>query len=624
MCGLAGIYRKKENVTNEELRAMAAAIRHRGPDSSGFYVSPDKSVGLAHNRLSIIDLSESANQPMCDERGKIWLIFNGEIYNYLELRRSLLEKGHRFKSKSDSEVILHLYEEKGIDLLGDLNGMFALALFDENTGAMYLARDRVGIKPLYYSFKNGGLAFASEVKSLLGLPHVSRDLDLRALDFYFAMGYIPSDLCIFKDIRKLKPAHYLRFNEEAVQTARYWSLTTSGPRAEAVNDGELVDILEEKLRNSVRGQMVSDVPVGCFLSGGLDSSLVAKLMAQEAGQPINTFTIRFDSPGHDESAFARIMARDIKSEHHESLVKIDAAEAMDKLVGHFDEPFADSSLIPTYYVSKLARERVTVILSGDGGDELFGGYNWYSWVLRLSKTAKSWDSWARRLSGLGGILPDGSRAGRFFSALGQDPAEQFLERVSIFNGPERGRLYARSLSGLPAGRAPETEIQDFFRGVQGDLVSRMTITDFHYYLPEDILTKVDRASMAVSLETRVPWLDHELAEFAFSLPSDFRIRAGEKKFLPKLLARKMLPPDLPLQRKQGFCIPVDDWMRGRLGTVLEEELNANGGSVKRILNLDYVRGLMARHRKHPGVGLGTRLFSILVFSKWFRRYSGAP
>jgi asparagine synthase (glutamine-hydrolysing) len=597
---------------------MAKTMGHRGPNSTGIYVSKDKKTGLAHDRLSIIDLSDSANQPMRNEDATLWLVFNGEIYNFRELRAALLERGHRFRSKSDPEVILHLFEEKGIDLLEDLNGMFAFCLFDEVKNEFFLARDRVGIKPLYYYAKNGIFAFSSELKALLTLPQVKKEIDMTGLDYYFTLGYIPEDLSIFQDIRKLRPGHYLHYDGSQMRIERYWQLDSQKIDLSSASEMDLVEMLEEKLNDAVKIRMVSDVPIGTFLSGGLDSSLVTTFMAQAAGRPVNTFTIGFGSNEYDETAFARLIAESIGSIHREHPVHLDAIDMLDKLIFHFDEPFADSSLIPTYYISRAAKENVTVILSGDGGDELFGGYNWYSWVLLVERLKKKLGMASGMLSNLGDILPDRVKHKHLLSVLRLEQPDSFLERVLFFNDKQKSRLYANDLKRIGSQGHPRERFLHFFNGTHGDLIEKMSITDFHYYLPEDILTKVDRASMAVSLETRVPWLDHRLVEFAYSVPSSLKIRNGRKKYLPKKLAEKVLPKNFPVERKQGFCVPLSQWMRDRMGDMLEEELHDK--SLSQYLNISYVREILNNHRKHENINHGPRLFSVLIFALWHKKF----
>lgn len=620
MCGISGVFDPRGGIERSLLEKMAATTRHRGPDYTGYFVSPDRRVGLAHNRLSIIDLSEAGHQPMVSTDGKRRIVFNGEIYNFPELRREMASRGRVFRSHGDTETLLELYVEKGRACLDDLIGMFTFCIYDAEKRSLFLARDRVGIKPLYYTCRDGRFAFASEIKPLLCLPYVSRELDPLALDAYFTLGYIPEDLCVFRDIRKLRPAHCAVFDLKTkdLSITRYWNLESRLQDFSRMPEPELVDLLEDKLRDAVRLRMLSDVPIGCFLSGGLDSSLVSVLMAREASSPIRTFNISFASKEYDESPYARIVAEYIGSRHTEHRVEMDAASSLHHLVGNFDEPFADSSMIPTYYVSKVAREHVTVVLSGDGGDELFGGYNWYSWVLRLQSLQGCLGPISRFGPWLSKVLPRGMAGRHLMVSLGLDRGHQFLERVSCFQADEKSDIYSRDFLNAINAHSFEKVFLNRFETYEGDLLQRMTKTDFHCYLPEDILTKVDRASMAVSLEARVPWLDHRLVEFAFSLPSDVRIKNGRKKHLPKELARRLLPGNLPIERKKGFCVPLDAWMRDELGRMLEDQL-ANGDSAS-YLNKKCVVGLLKRGRSDRQDGHGFQLYAVLVFLLWQNRY----
>jgi len=498
--------------------------------------------------------------------------------------------------------------------------MFAFCIFDETNNTLFLARDRVGIKPLYYYFKNGLFAFSSEIKPLLKLSEISRELDLEGLDFYFTLGYIPEDLSIFKDIKKLKPGHYLQFNGCNFTVVNYWNLRSKKRILNEYNENDLVDILEDKLSDAVKIRMISDVPIGSFLSGGLDSSLVATFMAKESSLPVNTFTVGFDSVKYDETPYARIVANQIKSNHKEISVKIDAVDSLEKLLHYFDEPFADSSLIPTYYISKVAKEDVTVILSGDGGDELFGGYNWYTWVLLLTRLKKQLRGAAKISSDIAKLLPEWFEGKHFLSVLNFDLFHQFLERISFFSPKEKISLYKNELKDAMKRQNSENSFMKFFKYTDGDPIEKMTLTDFHYYLPEDILTKVDRASMAVSLETRLPWLDHRLVEFAYSLPSNLKINGKRKKYLTKELAKKLLPKNFLLERKQGFCIPINIWMKDRLGEMLKEELENK--YMSEFFNKEYIYEILDKHRNYRKINYGAKLFSILFFSMWYRRYIG--
>ena len=588
------------------LQQMGESTQHRGPDNIGFYMSGNGKVGLVHNRLSIIDLSVAANQPMSDVSGKVHIVFNGEIYNFLRLRQELVQKGYSFKSSSDSEVLLYMYIEHGLDMLDKLNGMFAFAIYDERNEKLFLARDRVGIKPLYYSATDKGMVFGSELKPLIASGLLSGSLDPVAVNAFFTLGYIPFSMTIFDNCSKLMPGHYLYYDLKAnsYETARYWQLPNVDDKE--YREDELLEKLEYLLNDAVAMRMVSDVPIGCFLSGGVDSSLCSVLMAGNSSVPVKTFNIGFTEDKYNESAYAKIVADSIGSEHFEHTVKLDAIEALNHLVNNFDEPFADSSMIPTFFVSKVAKEHVTVVLSGDGGDELFGGYNWYSWMLSLNHAQNKFPPVNTPIRVFSQIAPFNFKGRNFLSQLGLSPVSQFINRIGFFKPNEL------SITSDPVFLDKfEAKLDSF----EGDLLQKISRMDFNCYLPDDILTKVDRASMAVSLEARVPWLDHRLVEFAFSLPSTWKIRQSRKKYLPKRLAEKLLPRQLLLERKQGFSIPLASWMRGELGDWLagladQAEPYIDTGSVKKLLV--ELRAGKADH--------GSKLYSILMFALWKKNF----
>lgn len=620
MCGISGVFSRQGNVDQALMQQMALTTQHRGPDHEGLYISPDGCVGLAHNRLSIIDLSEAANQPMTSANGQCRIVFNGEIYNHLLLRKKMGSRIGRYTSHSDTETLLESYVEKGTACLEDLIGMFAFCIYDETERSLFLARDRVGVKPLYYVAREGVFAFASEIKPLLRLPFVSRALDPVALDAYFTLGYIPGSLCIFRDIRKLRPAHYATFvmTSSRLTIRQYWELDGRWQKLDGFSEPELVDILEHKLRDSVRLRMLSDVPIGCFLSGGLDSSIVSSLMALESDTPIRTFNISFSSKQHDESAYARMVADHIGATHTECRVEMDASKSLYHLIDHFDEPLADSSMIPTYYVSKVARKQVVVVLSGDGGDELFGGYNWYSWLYALQDLQRKLGFGCSLVRTIGRSLPRTVPSQHLLSCLGLESEIQFLDRVGCLNQDAKNSIYSPEFFDDLHGRSYSAVFLKYFRRFEGDLLQRMTGTDLQFYLPDDILAKVDRCSMAVSLEARVPWLDHRIVEFAFSLPSKFRWNQGTKKYLTKKLSKKLLPKQLPVERKQGFSIPLDAWMDGELGDMLQEQMGQR--DIKHYLKIPAVKIALERHRRCHRNKLAFPLFSLLVFSLWFERF----
>ncbi|MCP4270024.1 MAG: asparagine synthase (glutamine-hydrolyzing) [Candidatus Brocadiaceae bacterium] len=609
MCGICGWVDNKP-VHPEIINKMCNQLRHRGPDVQQVKVL--NNVGLGHTRLSIIDLSNSANQPMPNENRTKWLVYNGEFYSFQPYREELCKKGHRFISHTDSEVLLHLYEEEGPDFVKKIRGMFAFGLWDACEQQMMIARDRVGIKPLYYYHKGSTFLFASELKALLQHPSVERELNIEAVNYYFMLGYIPRELCIFKNIKKLLPGHYLLFKDGDITTHCYWNLPVQNTSI-IKSEEEYIDELLELLNESVRIRLISDVPLGVFLSGGVDSSIIAALMAKNTNTPVKTFSIGFEEAKYNELSYARRIARHIDSDHNEFIVSLDQVEAIEKLVHFHDEPFADSSAIPTYFVSKLAREHVTVVLSGDGGDELFGGYNWYSWVLQQNKFNVIPQIWRQAISAIAS-LPVGNFKGKhLLQSLSLNEFETFFERTSFFSGNELSKL-------LPAAYNHDhlKDYQLFFETQGSNILDRLTKTDFRYYLPDDILTKVDRASMAVSLEARLPILDHKVCEFAFNLPNSFKIKNNSKKYLLKKVASKLLPADFPLERKQGFSIPLKEWMQGGLGELYMDLLSGKN-IITDTLNIKYVQDLQKEHtmgtRDHS-----QRLWAVLMYCFWCNQY----
>ncbi len=599
MCGICGVI-DKNRINPTILLNMAASLKHRGPDSVNIQIVDN--VGLGHARLRILDLSESANQPMSNEDDSIWLVYNGEYYTFREYREVLLNKGHKFKSNTDSEVILHLYEEYGMDFVSCLRGMFAIAILDLRKDKLILLRDRVGIKPLFYYHDGSKFLFASEIKAIMQYPGIIRNMDLESLRTYFSLGYIPGENSIYDKIKKLPPAHVLTFHEHNVEIKRYWSLPDTIIFKE---ENSAREELESLLLESVKMQMISDVPLGVLLSGGLDSSLVASIMASQSDRPIKTFSISFNEEKYNEIEHARNVARHIQSEHFEYKVDLEKSEIIEDLVYYYDEPFADSSAIPTYYVSKLAKKEVTVVLSGDGGDELFAGYNWYDWMLKYAAFNRIPQNVRRLLSDMSNSIPLHFKGKHFIGVLKLEEFDTFFERTSLFSNSELKLLLKNECS----GNFYQQYKSNYYNS--GDsLLKRLTRTDFSYYLPDDVLTKVDRASMANSLEARVPLLDHKICEFAFSLCDSLKIKDIQRKYLLKQVARKWLPPDFNFTRKQGFSIPQSEWLKSRYHDKILDLLSNDN-----FLNRSYVGKLLKDHRA------GTRnnskkLWPILIFLIW--------
>ncbi len=623
MCGIAGIIDRR-GADEGLLKEMRDAIAHRGPDAAGIWLSPDRIVGLAHRRLSIIDLSDAGRQPMPDNGGAACITFNGEIYNFQEIRGKLESKGHAFKSRTDTEVILKAYRQWGFDCLAAFNGMFAFAIYDEKKKIVFLARDRAGKKPLYYTADSGKFAFASEIKSLLKDRSVPREIDLQALNHYLTFGYIGGRQSIFGSVRKLPPACAMVYdiNTGGIKTWNYWQPPV--PQSKARTEDELLEELEALLHDAVRLRMISDVPLGAFLSGGTDSSLIVAIMSRISGTPVKTFSIGFDEGRYNELPYARIVARHFGTDHQEIIVKPDAFSVLPELVRQFDEPFADSSMIPTWYVSRATRQHVTVALSGDGGDELFGGYSSYLGTLGNYYASKFIPSFVRKgIAGAAVFLPDKIKGKRQLLRLGCDPYDAFIDRVShnCFKRRYRSSLLSGDvMAALGEGFIePEASMRRCLLGGQYDFVNRLGRADFLNYLPDDILVKVDRASMFVSLEVRAPLLDYRIAEFSFgNVPGSLKVKGMRtQKYLLKKLAKKMLPVELDVNRKWGFAIPVAEWFRGPLFNQVRNVLLDGQNS---LFNRGYIERLLAEHR--AGISHEGRLFALMVFSLWKNSYLG--
>ncbi|HEY2150032.1 MAG TPA: asparagine synthase (glutamine-hydrolyzing) [Vicinamibacterales bacterium] len=623
MCGIAGFVDSAAgtealplDTCREQVRRMCDVIRHRGPDDEGVWAQ--QGVALGMRRLSIIDLT-TGHQPIHNEDKTVWTVFNGEIYNFKELRRQLEAAGHRFYTATDTEVIVHAYEEWGTEAIGRLRGMFGLAIWDSNTRSLLVARDRIGIKPMYYATDRGRLYFGSELKSLLEVPGLSRDLDLEALDHYLSFLYTPRDQSIFTSISKLPPGHLLTWRGGRIVVEQYWQLpaaeTYEGSEADAVHE------LRDVLTGAVRSHLMSDVPLGAFLSGGIDSSLVVGLMAEASSTPVNTFSIGFDEPAFDELGPARRVAKHFGTCHHELVVKPDAIAILDTLIAHFDEPFADSSAIPTWYVSQLARQHVTVVLSGDGGDELFGGYDRYLPNPRVATVDRYSSGPLRRVAALAAKrLPDGVRGKNFLRHIGRDQRGRYLDAIRFFGADERpGLLSADVQRRLRSADAEGRLGRHFDRFGELPWASQMMRFDAETYLPEDVLTKVDRMSMAHSIESRVPLLDNEVIAFACALPASMKIRQSRRKHILKEVAASLLPADILDRPKQGFGVPLDSWFRGNLRGLFSDTLLSRRTLQRGYFEPSFVRRLVAEHlagtRDHS-----LRLWQLVVFERWHQQY----
>jgi asparagine synthase (glutamine-hydrolysing) len=615
MCGIVG-YAGRRPIERDQLARMRDTMTHRGPDDLGLWIAGDGAVGLAQRRLAIIDLSPGGHQPMSDAASRVHLSFNGEIYNFREVRRELEGRGHTFRSSSDTEVILAAYNEWGEDFIGRLVGMFALSLYDENRRALYLARDRAGEKPLFVWTTPTQMVFASELKALFALPELPRTLSLDALEHYLAFGYVPRDLCMIDGVAKLLPGTMLRYDVDSGQTRtwRYWDLPEreeGGPKRSA---DDLADELQELLRAAVSRQLVADVPIGILLSGGVDSSVVTAMAASVSSAPVRTFTITF--PGHgsyDEAPYARMVAQHFGTEHVELPGQEATLSLLPQLVRQYDEPLGDSSAIPTYLVSRLIREHATVALGGDGGDELFGGYPQYVWIRRIGALQRAIPAPLRRVFGAAARrLPVGMRGRNYLVAVGNDGMDAVTRASLFFDREWRSSLLARDAA---SARTPETMRSGLTDGAHS-LLQAMQRVDFRSYMVDDILVKVDRASMLASLETRAPFLDPAVIEFAFGkVPDALKVNFRERKILLRRLAARLLPPQLDLRRKQGFSIPLDTWFAGEWGPMMRSVLAEADPAIFRRDGLAALFERQSRFGNHL-----QRLYALTVFELWRREY----
>ena len=589
MCGIVGFAGRAGTERERELslRAMCAAIVHRGPDEEGRYVAPDVALGM--RRLSVMDPA-MGQQPMSNEDGTIQLVFNGEIYNHRQLRRELLARGHTLTTSSDTEVIVHLYEDLGDGVVDALRGMFAFAIWDTRRQRLLIARDRVGIKPLYLWEHAGGLAFASELRSLLTMPEFPARVSPNAIAQYLTFGYVPETHCIFEGVRKLPPGHRLTWEPGgAVRTERYWSPLRD--EREDISDGEAIDALRALLRESVELHLESDVPLGAFLSGGIDSSTVVAQMARLVPGRVKTFSIGFDEASHNEAPHAALVAREIGTDHTELIVRPDADSLVDSVITGFDEPFGDSSALPTFLVSQMAREHVTVALTGDGGDELFGGYTRYAELLsrhELPKPARA------ALARAAALLPQGARGRNRLLDMSRTLQGRYAATVAMPADVREGGVLSGTLA--PAVAPMDALLAAAFSPVAGrDLLAQMTAVDLATYLPGDILTKVDRMSMSVSLEARVPLLDHHIVEFAMALPSRMKQRNGVGKWVLREAITGLVPPRVLAHPKLGFSVPLARWFREDLRYRLDALL-APDSRIAPYVDRDAVARLVTEHR----------------------------
>lgn len=625
MCGICGLVSvdPSEVVDRSLIARMRDTLAHRGPDDIGLYAAPG--VGLGHRRLSIIDLRPEGRQPMANEDGSIRIVFNGEIYNFNDYREWLSERGHRFKSYTDTEVIVHLYEEMGVECVRHLRGMFAFAIWDEPKRLLFLARDRLGKKPLFYYCDGRHFLFGSEPKAILAHPDVEARPDLSAIDNYLALGYVPSPQSAFAGIRKLAPAHYLTFSDGTIRTARYWKLRYE-PKLQIDAEDARREILE-RLREAVKLRMISDVPLGAFLSGGIDSSAVVAIMSEFSSQPVKTFSIGFKERDYDETSYARLVSKRFGTDHHEFVVDPVPFDVLHKLVWHYNEPYADSSALPTFYLSHLTRDYVTVALNGDGGDENFAGYHRYSVNLMTSRLRRLPN--AAKKAGLLGIASMARTLGprhvlnRRLRALevALTGHQSYVHLMTTFDDDRKRELYTADFGRLVERSSAEQMFDELYaESDSANVIDEALDADVGLYLPEDLLVKVDIASMAVGLETRAPLLDHKFMEFVARLPARFKLDwALNRKAIFKKTLRNLLPKEILERRKMGFGVPLEHWFRGGMKDLLQDYLLSSRARERDYFNSRYVERLIQDHVD------GSRncqhlLWNLLMLELWHRLF----
>ena len=616
ICGLASTVGVEQDLTT--LKKMCRVLKHRGPDDEGYYI--DDYAGLGMRRLSIIDLA-TGHQPIANENGSIWVVFNGEIYNFQELRDQLISRGHVFSTKTDTEVIIHAYEEYGDDCLNYFNGMFGIAIWDQSKRRLLLARDRVGIKPLYYWENGQKLIFGSELKSVIQHPDVPLEVNPVALNHFLTLEYIPAPWTIFKDIKKLPAGHFLTFENGKCSVKQYWNIQIQNV---PTNEAECVEVLTDLIRDAVRLRLISDVPLGAFLSGGIDSSSIVSFMAETSTQPVQTFSIGFDDKTYNELDYARLVAQKFSTNHYEEILQPDINEMVGRLAPLLDEPFGDFSIFPTYLVSEVARQQVTVVLSGDGGDELFGGYETYV---------------AQNLDRYYGLLPSQLRQSLFPALLNKIPpspakkgfinkAKRFVEGSSLpttlqhtrwmtfMSDADKSALYQPDLLASINGNNTQFLIEDFFnQATHFDSLAQQQYVDIKTYLVDNILVKVDRMSMAASLEARVPLLDHRIVEFALSLPPQMKLQRGQTKRILRQAVANRIPSEILDKPKQGFSIPLKHWLRGPLRPLMTDLLSNDTINRRGYFSADQVSTWMTQHLEQRA-NHSHRLWALMVFEMW--------
>ena len=623
MCGICGIsYSDHQTPEKSTLEAMTRAILHRGPDSDGFHI--ESGVGLGVRRLAIIDV-KGGDQPISNEDESMWIVFNGESHNFPELYADLVKRGHEFRTRSDTECILHLYEEYGDDCVNYLRGQAAFALWDRKKRKLLLARDRMGKKPIYYTIQDGTLYFASELSALFAALRHKPEINLEAIDLYLSLQYIPDPLTAYQGIYKLPPAHRLIWQNGVAKTERYWDYAYQ-PKHTASED-ELIEELRVLLKESVKMRLISEVPLGAHLSGGIDSSIIVALMSELSDAPVKTFSVGFEEEAFSELEYARAVAQRYSTDHHEFILKYgDIPSTLEKITYHFGEPFADASAIPLYHISKMTREHVTVVINGDGGDEDFAGYQRY-WLDPLANTYLRAPHFLTRelVPSLTRFLPDasdrpvGQSLANGLKRLDQlpeiDSRASILRWGSYFSPRQRAKLWKREFS-FRADNA-QALLSEKFDSAQGSFLDKTLYTDLHTYLPGDLLVKADRMAMAASIEPRSPFLDHKMVEWSARVPDQFKVRGRSGKYLLKKAFANYLPENVRKHRKQGFGIPVSAWFRGPLYSWSKELLASDGNLLNQWFDRNTINSMLEEHRAGR-VDHGKRIYALTMLALWMK------
>jgi len=624
MCGICGKISVNSVVSENLIRKMCGVLAHRGPDDEGVYVKGG--IGLGHRRLAIIDLSEAGHQPMSNEDGSIWIVLNGEIYNFSELREVLEKKGHRFKSHTDTEVVLHLYEEKGVECLKDLRGPFAFAIWDSKKERLFIARDRIGKKPLFYTCKNQTLTFASEIKAILQDPDISKEVNRPAITDYLSYGYVPTPESIFRGIMKLPPAHFIIYEKGNIRLQKYWELDFS--KKIKMSEKDYCDRTMDLLEECTKIRLISDVPLGAFLSGGIDSSAVVYMMSKLSSRPVKTFSIGFEEESHSELKYAGIIAKKFNTEYHEYIVKPEAVELFPKLVWHYNEPYADSSALPSYYVAQMTRQEVAVALNGDGGDECFGGYERFM-ASRYAEMLSKVPRFLRKgiLANIVKMMPESVEHNNFprklkrFIDMAEEPSRvRHYNWISIFRDFEKDSLFSDSFKKEYASKRSFYYLDKVFNECGSkDILDQVMYTDIRTNLLDDLIVKMDIATMANSLEGRSPFLDHKMLEFSAAMPSNMKIKGMKLKYILKKALRSKIPDNILDRRKMGFGIPVDKWFRVDLKDYVYEILMSDNSLGRGYFKKESVKKLLDEHVAGKANN-GARIWSLLFLELWHKEF----